>query len=29
MVITMFAFIIGIDDKTLFRHIENYHAQET
>ena len=29
MVITRFAFIIAIDDKTLLRHIENYHAQET
>ena len=29
MVMKRFAFIIAIDDKTLFRHIENYQAQET
>ena len=29
MVITRFAFVIAIDVKTLFRYIENYHAQET
>ena len=29
MVITRFAFIIAIEDKTLFRRIENYNAQET
>ena len=29
MVLTRFAFTIAIDDKTLFRRIENYYAQET
>ena len=29
MVMTRFAFIIAIRDKTLFWCIENYHAQET
>ena len=29
MIITRFAFITAIDDKTLFPHTENYHAQET
>ena len=29
MVLTRFAFIIAIDDKTLFRRIENHQTQET
>ena len=29
MVMTRFAFIMAIDDKTLFWRIENYRAQET
>ena len=29
MVLTRFAFIIEIDEKTLFRHIENHQTQET
>ena len=29
MVLTRFAFIIAIDDKTLFRRIENHLTQET
>ena len=29
MVMKRFAFIIAIDDKTRFRHIENYQGQET
>ena len=29
MVLTRFAFIIAIDDKTLFRRIESHQTQET